>query len=285
MKLGFCGWLLDGVSLPDKVAFLAAEGFSSIAWLQGIVHADKQERVEAAHAIRENQFSLTFHGNVQANLTPDNKIDMDFVARLFDDVIWWHEHTNGVLSCCSDSISAVPAGSIRTYLPDETLRLFQMEADFFGKYGIGYGIENGFFTPSGTGYCSLDEMNRIKGLLVNAPDAGMIFDTGHAHVYLTTNNHGRMGIEEYIEKLPFRIYELHVTDNHGVRDEHLLPGCGTLDYARLRAGLERRNFDGIVSLEICPDILNGKYGWDLSKQENKDVIRRAKDVFLTAYYK
>ena len=285
MKLGFCGWLLDGVSLPERVAFLASEGFSSIAWLQGIMNADRQEREEAAHAIRENKFSLTFHGNVQANLTPDNKIDMDFAARLFDDVIWWHEHTNGVVSCCSDAISAVPAGSVRTYLPDETFRLFQMEADFFGKYGIGYGIENSCGMPSGKGYSSLGEMQRIKNLLVNAPDAGMILDTGHAHVYLTSNSQERTGLDEYVEKLPFRIYELHVTDNHGTRDEHLLPGCGTLDFARMRSGLDRRNFDGIVSLEICVDILNDKYGWDISKQENRDVIRRAKDDFLAAYFK
>ncbi len=247
--------------------------------------ADRKEREEAAHAIREKKFSVTYHGNVQANLTSDQKIDMDFAARLFEDVIWWHENTNGVVSCCSDMISATPAGSVRTYLPDETLRLFQMEADFFERYGIGYGIENCFLMPSGTGYCSLDEMNRMKNMLVNAPGAGMIFDTGHAHVYLTSNNRGRMGIDEYVEKMPFRIYELHVTDNHGARDEHLLPGCGSLDYSRLRSGLERRGFTGIVSLEICPDILNGRYGWNIVEQENKDVIRRAKDDFLAAYFK
>ena len=112
----------------------------------------------------------------------------------------------------------------------------------------------------------------------------MIFDAGHANVYLTYNAPGTLTLDQYVRELPFKIYELHITDNHGYRDEHLLPGEGTLDFARLRAGLESRgDFDGVISLEICPDILNGLYTWDISKPENRDVIRRARDRFLAAF--
>lgn len=284
IKLGFCGWLLDGVSLPEKVEFLAREGFVSIAWLQTILKADPVEREEAAAAIREKNFALTWHGNMHADLTVDLKLDLGFVNAVFDDVIWWHERTGGVVSCCSDMISVAPPGAARTYLREETLRLFQLAADRFEGTGIGYGIENAFFMPDGTGYASLAEMRTMKQRLRNAPHAGMILDAGHANVYLTYNAPGALTLDQYVRELPFKIYELHITDNLGYRDQHLLPGEGTLDFARLRAGLESRgDFDGVISLEICPDILNNQYTWDISKPENRDVIRRARDRFLAAF--
>ena len=51
---------------------------------------------------------------------------------------------------------------------------------------------------------------------------GVCLDLGHAHI--------APGIAEAIGTLGNRITELHVHDNHGVRDEHLWPGDGTIDW-------------------------------------------------------
>jgi sugar phosphate isomerase/epimerase len=48
-------------------------------------------------------------------------------------------------------------------------------------------------------------------------------DLGHAHI--------TPGITEAIGILGKRIAELHVHDNHGLRDEHLWPGDGTIDWS------------------------------------------------------
>jgi len=47
-------------------------------------------------------------------------------------------------------------------------------------------------------------------------------DLGHAHI--------APGIAEAIGIFGKRIAELHIHDNHGVRDEHLWPGDGTIDW-------------------------------------------------------
>ena len=52
-------------------------------------------------------------------------------------------------------------------------------------------------------------------------------DLGHAHI--------APGIAEAIGILGNRIAELHVHDNHGLRDEHLWPGDGTIDWSTLDA--------------------------------------------------
>jgi len=51
---------------------------------------------------------------------------------------------------------------------------------------------------------------------------GVCLDLGHAHF--------TVGIPEAIATLGNRIVQVHAHDNHGVSDEHLLPGDGTVDW-------------------------------------------------------
>jgi sugar phosphate isomerase/epimerase len=53
-------------------------------------------------------------------------------------------------------------------------------------------------------------------------NVGICLDLGHAHI--------NAGIAEAIAVLNKRIVSLHVHDNHGVKDEHLWPGDGTIDW-------------------------------------------------------
>ena len=53
---------------------------------------------------------------------------------------------------------------------------------------------------------------------------GICLDLGHAHL--------TVGIPEAIATLGPRIGSLHVHDNHGMRDEHLWPGDGNIDWAK-----------------------------------------------------
>ena len=57
-------------------------------------------------------------------------------------------------------------------------------------------------------------------------NVGVCLDLGHAHV--------TVGVAEAIGTLGARIASVHVHDNHGVKDEHLWPGDGTIDWATMR---------------------------------------------------
>jgi len=78
-------------------------------------------------------------------------------------------------------------------------------------------------------------------------NVGVTLDVGHAHLSDT-------GLEHAFELLKPRIGELHLHDNHGLRDEHLWPGTGSIDQAalaRLTASLPAET-PGI--LEIAYDL-------------------------------
>lgn len=63
-------------------------------------------------------------------------------------------------------------------------------------------------------------------------NVGVCLDLGHAHM--------TVGIPEALNVLGRRIVSLHVHDNHGMKDEHLWPGDGNIDWqatAKLLSGL------------------------------------------------
>ena len=71
-------------------------------------------------------------------------------------------------------------------------------------------------------------------------------DLGHAHI--------APGIAEAIGTLGKRIAQLHVHDNHGLKDEHLWPGDGTIDWNATREALRSLPAPPAVVLEIGYDL-------------------------------
>jgi sugar phosphate isomerase/epimerase len=67
-------------------------------------------------------------------------------------------------------------------------------------------------------------------------------DVGHAHMTL--------GVAEAIETLGARIGSVHIHDNHGLRDEHLWPGDGTIAWDQTMASLQALPKPPAAVLEI-----------------------------------
>ena len=61
-------------------------------------------------------------------------------------------------------------------------------------------------------------------------NVGVCLDLGHAHI--------TVGTAAAIATLGRRIASVHVHDNHGVKDEHLWPGDGTIDWPDNSQGTE-----------------------------------------------
>ena len=78
---------------------------------------------------------------------------------------------------------------------------------------------------------------------------GICLDLGHAHM--------TVGIQDAVAALGNRIGEVHVHDNHGVKDEHLWPGDGTIDWPAAKTALDALAQPPAAVLEISytlPDI-------------------------------
>ncbi|MCQ2556181.1 MAG: sugar phosphate isomerase/epimerase [Clostridia bacterium] len=91
------------------------------------------------------------------------------------------------------------------------------------------------------------ENTRKKGYLeyvmenIKNKNVGVCFDSGHAHC------HFKDDFDFAIFKN--RIFAVHLHDNHGEKDEHLLPFDGTINWQKVIAGLKLANYTGPITLE------------------------------------
>jgi sugar phosphate isomerase/epimerase len=83
------------------------------------------------------------------------------------------------------------------------------------------------------------EMGHLK-------DVGVCLDLGHAHV--------TVGITEAVGTLGSRIASVHVHDNHAVKDEHLWPGDGSIDWVATAEALKKLETPPAIVLEISQNL-------------------------------
>ena len=78
---------------------------------------------------------------------------------------------------------------------------------------------------------------------VGSERLGILLDTGHANV----NGENLAKVFASLRDVPFHV---HIDDNHGDSDAHLIPGDGKIDFAPFARALQRVNYQGFVSAEL-----------------------------------
>ncbi|MEW6202897.1 MAG: sugar phosphate isomerase/epimerase family protein [bacterium] len=108
--------------------------------------------------------------------------------------------------------------------------------DNLSGYNIKLAFEN-LNTPfSSSGY--------MKNLLdrYDFSEMGLCFDTGHANV--------SEEVSSSIAGCGSRLCNLHISDNNGFDDQHLIPGKGNIDWARVWGALKEIGYDGNFTVEV-----------------------------------
>ena len=72
---------------------------------------------------------------------------------------------------------------------------------------------------------------------------GILLDTGHAN--LNGEN-----LEEVVRQLAGVPLHIHIDDNTGDGDAHLIPGDGSIDFGPFAQALKEMGYDGFVSAEL-----------------------------------
>ena len=80
-------------------------------------------------------------------------------------------------------------------------------------------------------------------LLTAMAALGILLDTGHAHI----NGEPLDQVVLSLQDVPFHI---HIDDNDGDIDAHLIPGAGNIDFAPLVGALGRIDYQGFISAEL-----------------------------------
>ena len=84
----------------------------------------------------------------------------------------------------------------------------------------------------------VDALNRFAGQEL----FGFCFDTGHAHAC-------GIDIKQALVTLGARVVALHIHDNDGLSDQHLIPRMGSIDWDSFTEGLRAIHYTGAISFE------------------------------------
>ena len=89
----------------------------------------------------------------------------------------------------------------------------------------------------------MSDLETILSVLkaVSSPWIGVCIDVNHLNLYMTP--------EEGIKKAGKLLGEVHCSDNHGQKEEHLLIGDGIINWAAVGNALQSIDFDGYIILE------------------------------------
>ena len=91
----------------------------------------------------------------------------------------------------------------------------------------------------GTSVAELKEA--VKNL--HCEEVGICLDTGHA-------NYNGLEVAEEVREAGDLLAALHINDNDGSRDQHLVPGEGTIDWHSFLEALKDTGYDGLLMFEI-----------------------------------
>lgn len=94
---------------------------------------------------------------------------------------------------------------------------------------------------------------------LDVPNVGVVIDTGHRNI-------GGDPVEA-LRTIGEHLITLHLHDNHGERDEHLLPGRGTVDWNGVVSALDEIQYPGV-------------FMYELSRSEDLTEIRPNADALL-----
>ena len=98
--------------------------------------------------------------------------------------------------------------------------------------------------------CTMADFERVLAA-VNAPNLAICLDTGHAHL-------SGVNCPDFIRRAGPRLRALHIADNLGQHDDHMLPyGRGTIRWPEVMQALHEVGYAGLFNFEVpgenhCP---------------------------------
>lgn len=141
----------------------------------------------------------------------------------------------------------------------ENLRYFGSQAQ---KKGIRLAVENIY---GGRFYSQIDELISLVDE-VNLPNVGFCLDVGHANL-------DKVNIPAAIQRMGNKLYEIHLHDNNGLKDQHLPIGFGIINWIEVIGALNEIQYPGPATFEF--------FRWPMKKEDRAAGISRAVDLWRT----
>jgi sugar phosphate isomerase/epimerase len=120
-----------------------------------------------------------------------------------------------------------------------------------------------------------NELSRTNSLVhfidtvIDATDVGVCLDVGHAHL--------EGSVVDAVEGVSEHLVAVHLHDNRGRTDDHLMPFDGTIDWPAALTAVQKVGYDGTFMLEVTA------HGSDLETLKRARAARQKMEQLLASW--
>ena len=126
---------------------------------------------------------------------------------------------------------------------EKNVEQFRRYGEAAARHGVGIAVENMFIRKLPCFGASSDDLIELVDRLGDDKLFGICWDTGHGNL-------NQVDQAEAVRCMGKRLKALHVNDNHGQRDEHILPYQGKILWEPFLEALGEVGYEGDFTFEI-----------------------------------
>jgi protein FrlC len=248
MKLGTATSVLHYYAIQDAVALVAEAGYDGVDIWGGRPHVYRHDwSTQELNALREqmaasglaaSSFMPAFYRYPHSLSSPNATVrrdSIDYMRVCIDNA--------AILG--AKIVLVVPDHSLHGQTPQESRKRMTESVGEVALYAKQYDLKLGLeilwldetdlITTSDEALGIIDELG--------AENLGVVLDSGALHI-------SKEPLPEMLAKLGERFLQIHVSDHHGLKQQNLIPGEGTYDFAGMMRVLVDRGYTGFISAEL-----------------------------------
>jgi len=243
LKIGLSTWSLLGLDVISAVKAVGDAGFEYIELWGEVPHAypDWVDRGKLKDALSSYRMTVTTHAPF-TDLNPATPFEpvKGAVERTLEGFVEFSDflgasvitvHPGGV-----HNVALVPGSAANSLAV-----LKKMVSAAGGRLSIS--VENQTKSGSRYHYPLASTAESLLSLLAGVDGLRFTLDTGHAHA-------SGQDPSDLVQTVDRKLIEVHLSDNAGEHDDHLVPGEGTVDLKKLTGKLA--GLDPLICLELNP---------------------------------
>ncbi len=264
MRAAITVWNVPAPSLEKRLDEAATLGFCSVALTHALAPTAADHTPEQlGRWLEARHLEALVHGDIGDARRDD---DAQAARAHIEAVARFQQETGRVRLMTFDPGFYRRPNNTTAYHADATAQILEFALERLAPLGVRVGLENWAINAHP------DDFTRVAKRLSD-PALGVLLDLGHLHIAVHTRNVAP-SVEAFVAALTLPIWEIHVHDNDGQRDQHRPLGRGTLDIDAMAEALKAHGFDGYVTVEIIA------MPW--TRAEYAEDVQRTRDRALRA---
>jgi fructoselysine 3-epimerase len=248
VKLSISSFVYLNYPLDEAIRRVAAAGYDAIDIWGGRPHAYRRDlSTEEAASLRRllAEQGLAVASFIPAQFRYPTSLCSPIEVVRSDSVAYICDSLENAAALGAPIVSVCPGHSLFGQTRDEawsrlldSLRAIAARA---ADYGIRIALEPADRYETDLVHTTADALRFIGDL--RAGGVGVVLDNGHCEVV------GERA-DQAVVNLGDSLYHVHIDDNDGRRDQHLIPGEGTCDIASFLNALKSTGYTGYVTAEL-----------------------------------